>query len=243
MFAKNKLPFDYQIRYSQRAKRLRIVVEPEKVEVVVPDKISSRKMQQFIYEQQNWVVAALGKMADKQEATKPLLPNKYEHGAVIPYQGEMYALRINLANTPKVVIDFQDTFIITVPKLLPKDEQSGAIKQALIQWLKGRAIIQVDQWVDIHAAKHKLRPQTVKVKVQKSRWGSCGVNNGINLNWLLILAPPEVMEYVVVHEMCHIQHRNHSADFWALVADHLPDFHTHRHWLKEHGQSLMLSEQ
>ena len=84
-----------------------------------------------------------------------------------------------------------------------------------------------------------VAPRSLKIKTQKSRWGSCGPNNDINMNWLLMLAPPEAMEYVVVHELCHIIHKNHSKDFWGLVAEHLPAYQQQRLWLKQQGVSLM----
>jgi predicted metal-dependent hydrolase len=93
--------------------------------------------------------------------------------------------------------------------------------------------------IDKHSPKHQLYPRSLCIKTQKTRWGSCGPNNDINLNWLLMLAPPVVLEYVVVHELCHIQHKNHSKDFWLLVAKHMPDYLTHRRWLKANGASLM----
>jgi predicted metal-dependent hydrolase len=79
----------------------------------------------------------------------------------------------------------------------------------------------------------------LRIKTQKSRWGSCGPNNDINLNWLLMLAPAAALEYVVVHELCHIKHKNHSAAFWQLVAEHLPNYQQQRHWLKQHGARVM----
>ena len=84
-----------------------------------------------------------------------------------------------------------------------------------------------------------LYPRFIKIKTQKSRWGSCGIHNDINLNWLLILAPPQVMEYVVIHELCHIKERNHSQKFWLLVKSHLADYQIQRNWLKKEGRRLM----
>ena len=93
--------------------------------------------------------------------------------------------------------------------------------------------------IEKHCQTHNLLPRNLRIKTQKSRWGSCGPKNDINLNWLLVLAPPLILEYVVVHELCHIKHKNHSKEFWSLVADHMPNFLQHRHWLKQHGAHLM----
>jgi predicted metal-dependent hydrolase len=116
---------------------------------------------------------------------------------------------------------------------------SEAIKLALIDWMKKQLLRQVTHWVKFHAHKHQLFPRAINIKDLKSRWGSCGINNDIQINTLLIIAPPSVLEYVVVHELCHIQIRNHSPQFWELVAEHLPDYQQPHHWLKQHGNRLM----
>lgn len=79
----------------------------------------------------------------------------------------------------------------------------------------------------------------VTVRKQKSKWGSCASNGNLNFNCLLMLAPDEVLDYVVVHELCHIKHRDHSAAFWAEVARVLPDYKEKRAWLKKNGALLM----
>src|ERR1044071_2731143 len=73
---------------------------------------------------------------------------------------------------------------------------------------------------------------------QKTLWGSCGPSGRISLNWRLVLAPPEVLRYVVIHELAHLKHRNHSRRFWDLVARFMPDYESARRWLGEHGAAL-----
>lgn len=80
---------------------------------------------------------------------------------------------------------------------------------------------------------------TVRIKHQVSRWGSCSSSRNINLNWRLIMAPPEVADYVMIHELCHLREMNHSPRFWRLVEAAMPDFGRHRQWLKEYGDSRL----
>lgn len=80
----------------------------------------------------------------------------------------------------------------------------------------------------------------ITIRDQKTRWGSCSAKGTLSFNWRLMLAPPAVLDYVVVHELCHLTHMNHSKAFWALVESVCPDYRTHRRWLKEHGQELVL---
>ena len=117
---------------------------------------------------------------------------------------------------------------------------SEKIRLALLAWMRQAAATQAVKTMNHYAPLYQLSPRSMTIKTQKSRWGSCGIHDYINLNWLLILAPAEVFEYVVIHELCHIEQRNHSAAFWALVARHCPDYKQRRLWLKQNGASLML---
>lgn len=213
---------------------------PGKVEVVAPAKVAEHKIHQFVQAKQQWILQALTKIAAKSQHHKNLAPAAYHHGAEIPYQGTSYKLAIRPSKLKRIKIEFGREFIAHVPDTLLIKDHSAEIKDALIRWMKKESKIHVEQLVKQHAEKKQLFPQTIKIKTQKSRWGSCGIHNDININWLLIIAPPEVLEYVVVHELCHIKIRNHSAHFWSLVAEHLPDYQSRRQWLKTHGASLMM---
>lgn len=80
----------------------------------------------------------------------------------------------------------------------------------------------------------------ITIRDQKTRWGSCSSNGTLSFNWRLMLAPPAILDYVVVHELCHLTHMNHSSAFWATVESVYPDYRTARKWLKEHGHELAL---
>lgn len=79
---------------------------------------------------------------------------------------------------------------------------------------------------------------SITIRDQKTRWGSCSSRGTLSFNYRLIYAPPRVLDYVVVHELCHLTHMDHSRDFWAMVERIMPDYRTHRTWLKEHGHEL-----
>jgi len=81
---------------------------------------------------------------------------------------------------------------------------------------------------------------SIAVRDQKTRWGSCSSRGTLSFNYRLIFAPPIILDYVVVHELCHLTHMNHSKDFWNMLASVMPDYQKCRQWLKEHGQELSL---
>ncbi len=232
--------FDYQIRRSQRARKTRIVVTDKKIEVVAPFKVSEQLIHDFVYSQQDWIHATLKKIQHRVENAKSMAPSSYHNGADIPFKGRQIQMNIKQVDSQKVSIELRQNsgFIIHLPKQSNTD-YNELIRSTLTDWMKKQAHQDASHYVHKHADKYQLFPRSINIKTQKSRWGSCGIHNDIYLNWLLILAPPEVMEYVVVHELCHIRHRNHSSDFWQLVGNHMVNYQQHRHWLKQHGQSLM----
>ena len=234
------LPFKYSIRRSQRAKKTRIVVTADKIEVVAPLRVSTSKIHAFIEAQQDWVVAATDKVEAKKQKISRMSPDVYKEGVAVPFQGEQTRIRLKSHALKKVKIDFSDQYFnIYLPVGYEGEDNSELIRLTLTDWMKMQALKKVNSYIALHSDKYNLIPRYIKIKTQKSRWGSCGIHNDININWLLILAPPEVMEYVVVHELCHIKERNHSARFWQLVAVHIPDYQRQRNWLRQNGMSLM----
>lgn len=234
------LPFSYQIRRSPRATRVRIVVTLNKIEVVAPLAVTEQHLHKFVSDKQQWILASQSKLLSK-APTQTAAPIRYRANSLIPYQGQPYPLVLTKTQQKQVKIQFDNGFIVQHPDSLDDEQSHNAIKNALIAWLKQQAKAQVHYYVSRHMATYQLKPRSIIIRKQKSRWGSCGIHNDININWLLIMAPPEVLEYVVVHELCHIKERNHSPAFWRLVGQHLPNYEQQRAWLKQHGLALMHS--
>ena len=240
MSLSDQLPFNYHIRRSQRAKTLRITVSPGTVEVVAPLKMPKYRIHSFVQDKHGWVTRTQNKLEKNQKKIKSFAPAQYIDGVDIPFQGGKFPLSVHTTESGSTKVEYRQNFIVSVPNSVPKENYSAEIRQSLINWMEKAAKTGAENYVLRHTERYKLKPRSIKIKRQKGRWGSCGIHDDINLNWLLILAPPGVFEYVVVHELCHIRHRNHSADFWSLVTAHLPEFQEQKNWLKQHGASLML---
>lgn len=237
--ADNELPLSYQLRRSERAKKTRIIVTAETIEVVAPLKVSEHHIRSFVNAQQNWIRNAIRRIQEQKHDVKSLAPTQYIAGVTVPYQGKQIPLRIKPTSAKHIRVQLQsEEFVVYLPEY-GKENSSDAIRQALENWMKQQIRQQAAQLITQHGTKHQLIPRQLRIKTQKTRWGSCGPKNDINLNWLLMLTPPVILEYVVVHELCHIKHKNHSKDFWQLVAEHMPDYLQHKRWLKVHGASIM----
>ena len=234
------LPFIYKIRRSARVKTTRIVVSSAKVEVVAPLKVLERNIDAFVQSKKGWITSTLDKLQKQQSKVQSLAPDDYHNGVWIPFRGDKYQLNIYPVGLKRVKVDFDNEFRVLMPDSIADVSSSDEIRKALIGWMKSQAKEIAETLVLQYAQQYQLTPRSIRIKTQTSRWGSCGIHNDINLNWLLILAPAKVFEYVVVHELCHIRYKNHAADFWNLVAGLMPDYKPQRLWLRHHGTALMM---
>ena len=228
----------YSLRVSSRARRLRLTVGPDGVEVVLPPRVKKREVDRFIESHRGWI-------DEKVEQYRKVLgqhpgPERLGDGARILFRGEPTPLRITLGERvhPKVVEG--DGFTLELPKRLPTDERELAVERTLIRHLKRQAKIDAGLAIDRFGPPNGLSPSGLRIKDQRRIWGSCTYAGVINLCWRLVLGPVEVFDYVVVHELCHLRHRHHQPPFWRAVGEVMPDFERHRDWLKRNGHLLTL---
>lgn len=120
----------------------------------------------------------------------------------------------------------------------PVSQTKASIQKTLDRFLKTTGSTYILRQVETLGKKMNTTFNHVSFKTQKTRWGSCSSQGNLNFNWRLVHTPPEVINYVIVHELAHRTHMNHSAQFWALVAKFDPEYQRHRNWLKKHGMSL-----
>ena len=120
-----------------------------------------------------------------------------------------------------------------------KTREEGYLTRADMERLAKKAVETIPGRVQFYAEKIGVSYGRITIRNQKSRWGSCSSKGNLNFNCLLMLAPPEVADYVVVHELCHRLEMNHSRRFWNLVGSVMPDYQKHREWLRSEGVVLM----
>lgn len=116
------------------------------------------------------------------------------------------------------------------PELLTGSEEKA---------LRNRAKAYIPGRVELYAARLGVEYRAISIRMQKTRWGSCSIRGNLNFNALLMLTPPEIIDYVVVHELCHLKEMNHSPKFWAEVAKILPDYRARQDWLNAHGSRII----
>lgn len=151
-------------------------------------------------------------------------------------------LRLSEAKIQKFVEEKQEWILKNLEKIQKRDAQKENVQKLSAlerQHLQNKACVVIPRRVAYYAEKLGVSYGKITLRQQKTRWGSCAANGNLNFNWLLILAPPEVLDYVVVHELCHRREMNHSQAFWKEVEKILPDYRERQKWLKDNGWRLM----
>lgn len=156
------------------------------------------------------------------------MPKRYRSGEVVSYLGEKYTLEVRVsaarANTAGMV---EDKLLVFV-----KNEEEQEVYKVLSNWYSKQARKWITGRVRFYSEKMGESVCRIAIKNQKSRWGSCSNKRNLNFNWNLMRFEPEVIDYVVVHELCHLKQMNHSKDFWEEVAKILPDYEERKAKLK-----------
>ena len=197
----------------------------ENAELIIraPKRLSIEKIQDFINEKENWI-----------NRKKRLIENQIKdvtsnHNKLL-YLGNLFPINLE-QNASKELFFTGEEFIANS---IEPDSLSLSIKK----WYKNKFKEIALPRVAYFANKHNLMVNQVRIKNQKTMWGSCSSKNNINLNYLLLMAPMGVIDYVIVHELVHTIHRNHSTDFWDSVESIMPEFQEHKRWLKKNGFKL-----
>jgi len=190
-----------------------------------PHRVSDDEIQKFISEKSAWI-------DNKQRLIKAQLKdneNQHSSGQCL-YLGSLYPLKIDNSNVEPISFNGHIFTIANVNR--------EKISLPLKSWYKKRFIEVALPRLSYFSDKHKLKVNQVRVKEQKTLWGSCSSKNNINLNYLLIMAPMKVIDYVIVHELVHTIHKNHSAKFWQKIETIMPNYKDARYWLNENGYKL-----
>ena len=210
----------YTVRRSDRARRVRVVVEPTgDVEVVLPRRAAQREAAAAVEELRPWIERRLAETEAAREAVRA-------RGGGLPFLGETLRARREPGRT--------------------RAHRRGDVllygdRLQIERWYRRMARDEVVPLLDEAVDALGVDYASVRIANQRTRWGSCSTNGAMSFNWRLLLAPPEILEYVVWHEACHLVHMDHSPRFWSLLERHLPDYRTPRRWLRDHGATLVLA--
>lgn len=196
--------------------------------VKAPFRASLKYIQTLVCKKSSWI---LKKQNEIITTKKNFKPKNFFDGELFLHLGKEYEL--------KIVSDKKNKNIFLAEYLHFPEHFLPQAKKYLIYWYKKEACKIITEKANHFGKISSLKPKSIKINNAKKRWGSCGPSNSLNFSWMLILAPIEVVEYVVVHELAHIKEKNHSQSFWQTVTQIMPNFKAYETWLKKNGKMLL----
>ncbi|WP_049936603.1 M48 family metallopeptidase [Haloplanus natans] len=221
---------EYDVRRSADATKPRIDVDIHGVTVVLPE-TEATSPTKILQENAAWVI----EKKRKYDTYREQIPERsFDKGAVFPYLGEPHEIVVERRPSSSVV---DDTF-----RLAEHHVEETSVKRALETLYRRKARERFERRADHFAATMNVDYEQIEIRNQRTKWGSCSSTGTLGLNWRLMMAPPDVLDYVVIHELAHLREPNHTDAFWSLVAEHDPDYEGHAQWLDEHSVQLIFSE-
>lgn len=213
----------YQVRRSDRARRVRVTVDATRgVEVVLPRRAPEREAAAAIRELRPWIERRIAELARAQAAVAA-------RGETVPYLGQTLTLR-GEAGRMRVA---RRGDVLVVP-------EGGERRPALERWYRRAARAEIASRLDRACALAGSSYSQLTIRGQRTRWASCSRTGAMSFNWRLLLAPEAVLDYVVWHEVCHLEVMDHSPRFWRLLAARSPGYREQLRWLRAHGATLVL---
>ncbi|NFD77703.1 M48 family metallopeptidase [Clostridium botulinum] len=221
--------FQYILKTKKR-KTISIKIGKEFIiQVTAPLGINEYTIEQVLKKEEKWIIRKIKKLKEIENF------NGYY------YLGELYYLEIKEVRSLYFKLELDSNkFMVYINSGILKEKREAIIKDNLEKFYKEQAIKVLKERKDYYSNILKVAPKSIVVKNQKTLWGSCSSKGNINYNYKIVMAPLKILDYIVVHELCHLVHMNHSKDFWHLVESIIPDFKERRNWLKENGYKLKI---
>lgn len=222
--------FIAEIIRTNRRKSADIRVEEGAVSIVVPSDTTLEKIDQLLASKRRWIKE---KMALHQQAA-PASSREFVSGEAFPYLGRNYRLKIETGPFAPVKL-VHGRLLITLPM---GPERPHMVRNALVRWYKRQAEQKIKDKVERFAPVVGVSPMGIGIRTFKSRWGSCTTKGKLEFNWQIMMVPNRMVDYVVMHELCHLIRHDHSPEFWNELGRVMPDYQQCRDWLRENGERV-----
>ena len=224
----------YKVNRSRKRRKTISLQIRNEAEVVIsaPYFTTAEEISHFVEEKQNWINKTILKQKENSLENKT---KEYETGEHFFYLGQAYPLEVFSEPFENAgVVFWKNCFYLNA------QEDKDLRKQYFVSWYKKKAHDFIHQRVEFFSGMLKFQPGKIKITSAQSRWGSCSEDNNLAFSFRLIMAPPDIIDYVIVHELAHIREKNHSLKFWQRVEEVVPEYKKHRRWLKDNHHNFVL---
>jgi len=224
---------NYTLKQSYRTRSIRLEIRRESgLTVVVPRKYTPKQVEDILLQKSRWILRHL---TTGKPLQMPLFKPAPCHGDSLPYLGKTIELSVTAEAGKHTTARFTDGRLVIA---LTGGVNTSPVLEA---WYRMQARRVFRQKADTFKVIMGLSYNSILIRGQKTRWGSCSAKGNITLNWKLLMAPPEIVDYVIIHELAHRKHMNHSKKFWQFVERYCPRWRECRKWLTKHEDELKSS--
>ena len=227
---------DSEIRYHvvrrpRRKKTVEITVNaPGIVTVAAPVETSANRIEDTVRKRAKWIIR------HNISAAEAPPPRRFVSGESLPYLGRSVGLTVRATEADVVGIRFHHwQFDVDVPRSLVGEDRRERVRAACEAWYQERAAMKLPERVERIASLLGVRPKEILIRDQRKRWASCAPDGTLRFNWRVIMVAPALIDYLVAHELAHLKVRSHSSEYWAFVAQAIPDYQRRRQRLRELG--------
>ena len=216
--------FIAEVIRTPRRKTATIKVDDRVVSVVVPQDLNEQRITRLLKDKNRWIKDKIA----AQKAVAPARQKQFVSGEAFSYLGRNYRLKVKRGAYQPVKL-LQGRLVATLPD---GADNPHMVRNALVRWYQLQAEPKLREKTARLAKQIAVQPTAVNIKTYKSRWGNCNSKGQIDYNWKIVMAPHWVVDYVVVHELCHLKHFNHSKDYWRKVKHHCAEAVDAKEWLR-----------
>ncbi|WP_346291911.1 SprT family zinc-dependent metalloprotease [Sphaerothrix gracilis] len=228
--------YSYQIRASARAKHVSIKISPYgQIEVVVPRQFDTRRLPEILEKKQTWIEQTLARLAAQRQSADAALAETRPSQIQLRSLDEIWDIVYQPSQSERLQVKTLSSQRLAVTGPVA---ETAICQEALRRWLQRKAQQILPRWLQRRSRMAGLPYRQVAIRGQKTRWGSCSSQQHISLNYKLLFLPPSLVDYVLVHELCHTRQMNHSPAFWSLVAQQMADYQQHKTQLKQAWQYI-----
>lgn len=230
----------FSLSRSVSRRTLSITID-EKAQVLVraPSYSAEKEIHAFIFEKSSWITSKLKAALKVKSKTET---RQFDHGYRFLFLGKNFPLQIIEKDVKRASIEFNGfKWICGIPRDLSPEQRRDIVKKKMVGWYRAQAQEVLGSRIFYYSRQMGIEPVKIAVRTQKRVWGNCEYRTRtIHINWQIILAPISVVDYVVVHEMCHMIVPNHSKKFWDKVESVLPNYKKEKLWLKDNYLNMLL---
>jgi len=230
------IPYDVVI--NKKLKYMRISIGINGMRVSVNRKVDAKDIEKFLKSKEKWILKHYTRF---QSIKAKEISREWNGTEKVLLKGNEYSVFIHNCQGDDIIVKFDGIkFQVQAGTDLSGDDRKRSIEIALKKVFVKIARETINERLSFYSRIIGVTYNDVRIKEQKTRWGSCSKKGNLNFNWRIIMAPPWVTDYVIIHELCHLRFLDHSKRYWSMVESYMPDYKKARQWLKENGAKLKI---